>query len=332
MTTFGDFPPSSDNDNASSANDKSNQNTNNWERKVLEDLAFAALTEQRKSRRWGYVFKGLMFLYLFAVLMLIVPSADLPMHKSKHTALVEINGEISADSEANADSVVGGIRNAFKNTNAQGLIIRLNTPGGSPVQAGIINDEIKRLEATRPDFPVYAVIQDVCASGGYYIAVAAKEIYADKASIVGSIGVRMDGFGFTGLIDKVGVERRSITAGENKAFLDPFLPVKEDDLKFAHKMLNNVHQQFIDVVKAGRGDRLSNDPQLFTGLFWSGEQALPLGLIDGLANSSTVAREMIGAEEIIDYTLRPSYFDQFAGKLGASISQLMLQSSTVSIR
>ncbi len=330
MTQFGDFPPSSS--NASQASNETNQSTGTWERKVLEDLAFAALTEQRKSRRWGYVFKGLMFLYLFAILMLMIPSGDLPIHKSKHTALVEINGEIAADAEANADSVVTGIRDAFDNKNAQGLILRLNTPGGSPVQAGIINDEIKRLQATRPNFPVYAVIQDVCASGGYYIAVAAKEIYADKASIVGSIGVRMDSFGFTELIDKIGVERRSVTAGENKSFLDPFLPVKEADLQFAHEMLNNIHQQFIDVVKEGRGDRLSNDPRLFTGLFWSGEQALPLGLIDGLANSSTVARDIIGAEEIIDYTLRPSYFDQFAGKLGASISQLMLESSTVSIR
>ena len=330
MTTFGDFPPSSD--NASTANSHSHQSAGTWERKVLEDLAFAALQEQRKSRRWGYVFKGLMFLYLFAVLMLIIPSDDLPMHKTEHTALVEINGEISADAEASADAIVTGIRDAFESKNAQGLILRLNTPGGSPVQAGIINDEIKRLQATRPDFPVYAVIQDVCASGGYYIAVAAKEIYADKASIVGSIGVRMDSFGFTGLIDKMGVERRSVTAGKNKAFLDPFLPIKEADLEFAHEMLNNIHQQFIDVVKAGRGERLSDDPRLFTGLFWSGEQALPLGLIDGLANSSTVARDIVGAEEIVDYTLRPSYFDQFSGKLGASISQLVLQSSRISIR
>lgn len=330
MTTFGDFPPSSD--NASNANNQAHQNSGAWERKVLEDLAFASLKEQRKSRRWGYVFKGLMFLYLFAVLMLMIPSGDMAMHKTQHTALVEINGEISADAEASADKVVTGIRDAFDNENAQGLILRLNTPGGSPVQAGIINDEIKRLQATRPQFPVYAVIQDVCASGGYYIAVAAKEIYADKASIVGSIGVRMDSFGFTGLIDKIGVERRSVTAGENKSFLDPFLPMKEADLEFAHEMLNNIHQQFIDVVKAGRGDRLSNDPRLFTGLFWSGEQALPLGLIDGLANSSTVARDIIGAEEIIDYTLRPSYFDQFSGQLGASMSKLMLQSSSISIR
>ena len=175
MSTFGDFPPSSN--NASEASNETNQSQGTWERKVLEDLAFAALKEQRKTRRWGYVFKGLMFLYLFAILMVMIPSGDLPMHKTKHTALVEINGEISADAEASADTVVTGIRDAFDNTNAQGLILRLNTPGGSPVQAGIINDELKRLQATRPEFPVYAVIQDVCASGGYYIAVAAKEIY-----------------------------------------------------------------------------------------------------------------------------------------------------------
>lgn len=328
MATFGDFPPSSNN----ATHNQASQNTSSWERKVLEDLAFAALTEQRKARRWGYVFKALMFLYLLALLLLMLPSGDLATHKSKHTALIEINGEISADTEANADSVITGLRHVFDNKSAQGLIIRLNTPGGSPVQAGMINDEIKRLRATRPEFPVYAVISDVCASGGYYIAVAAKEIYADKASIVGSIGVRMDSFGFTGLIDKLGVERRSVTAGDNKAFLDPFLPMKEADLVFAHEMLNNIHQQFIDVVKAGRGDRLSNDPRLFSGLFWSGEQSVPLGLVDGLANSSSVARELIGAEEIIDYTVRPGYFDLFAGKIGTSISQLMLQSSAVSIR
>lgn len=328
MATFGDFPPSSN----SNTTGQSAPNSGSWERKVLEDLAFAALNEQRRSRRWGYVFKGLMFVYLIAVLMLMIPSSDLPAAKKKHTALVEINGVIAADAEANADTIVTGIRDAFDNKNAQGLILRLNTPGGSPVQAGIINDEIKRLQETRPDFPVYAVIQDVCASGGYYIAAAAKEIYADKASIVGSIGVRMDSFGFTKTIEKLGVERRSLTAGENKAFLDPFLPMKETDIQHAHDMLDNIHQQFIDVVKAGRGDRLADDPRLFSGLFWSGEQSLPLGLIDGLANSSTVARDIIGAEDIIDYTPRPDYLDRFAGKLGASLSQMMLQSSSLSMR
>ena len=320
MATFGDFPPSS-------SNDTSSKQEPSWERKVLEDLAFAALKEQRTSRRWGYVFKGLMLLYLVAIFTLMNPSGDVAINTEEHTALVEINGVIAADAEANADMVVTGIRDAFDNPSAQGLILRMNTPGGSPVQSGIINDEIKRLQATRPDFPIYAVIQDVCASGGYYIAVAADEIYADKASIVGSIGVRMDSFGFTDTIKTLGIERRSLTAGENKSFLDPFMPMKDKDIKHAHTMLDTIHQQFISVVKEGRGDRLKDDPDLFSGLFWSGEQALTLGLIDGLANSSTVARDVIGAEDIVDYTPRPNYLDRFAGSLGATLSNVLLQSS-----
>ena len=305
--------------------------SNTWERGVLEDLAFASLKEQQKSRRWGYIFKGFIALYLVALFVMMFSSKNMPIHSETHTALVDITGVISADAEANADTVITGIRDAFDNENAKGLIIRLNTPGGSPVQAGIINDEINRLKTMRPDFPVYAVIQDVCASGGYYIAAAAQEIYADKASIVGSIGVRMDTFGFTDAIEKLGIERRSITAGENKAFLDPFLPVREQDITHAHTMLDNIHQQFIDVVKQGRGDRLIKNPDLFSGLFWSGEQALPLGLIDGLANSSTVARDIIGAEDIVDYTLRPDFLDQFAGKLGVSISQFLSNASTIKL-
>ena len=324
MATFGDFPPSG---TTNSGNEQPS-----WERKVLEDLAFAGLKEQRKSRRWSYFFKGLMFLYLVAVFVVLMSADDLPVHTGKHTALVDIVGVIAADAEANADAVVTGIRDAFENTNAQGLILRLNTPGGSPVQAGIINDEIQRLRITRPDFPVYAVVQDVCASGGYYIAVAADEIYADKASIVGSIGVRMDSFGFTDAIKKLGIERRSITSGKNKAFLDPFLPMKPADVQHAHTMLDNIHQQFITVVKQGRGERLSDDPNLFTGLFWTGQDALPLGLIDGLANSSTVARDIIGAEDIVDYTLQPDYFEQFFSNMGASISQALLHSSSISLQ
>jgi len=326
MATFGGFPPSNENKTDDSSNNGA------WERKVIEDLAFAALKEQRASRRWSYVFKGLIILYLLGVFLLMMPSSDLPKNAEKHTAVVEINGVIAADADANADTIVTGIRDAFENTSAQGLILRLNTPGGSPVQSGIINDEIQRLKLTRPDFPVYAVIQDVCASGGYYIAAAATEIYADKASIVGSIGVRMDSFGFTETMQKLGVERRSLTAGENKAFLDPFLPMKEADIKHAHEMLDNIHQQFITVVKDGRGDRLANDPRLFTGLFWSGEQALPLGLIDGLMSTSAVARDKIGSEEIVDYTPRPNYLDRFAGKLGASISQTLMPSNSVGLR
>ncbi len=327
MTSFGDFPPENNRNTSSQADD------NPWERKVLQDLAFAAIKEQRASRRWSYVFKGLVLLYLVAIFIVAMSgNTEIQSHTQAHTALVDINGVIAADADANADTIVTGIRDAFDNEQAQGLILRLNTPGGSPVQAGIINDEIKRLKQTRPNFPVYAVIQDVCASGGYYIAASANEIYADKASIVGSIGVRMDSFGFTDVIEKIGVERRSLTAGENKAFLDPFLPMKEHDIQHAKSMLNNIHQQFIDVVKAGRGDKLADDPDLFSGLFWSGEQALPLGLIDGLANSSTVAREIIGAETIVDYTPQPNYLDRFAGRFGTSIGQAITQLSTLKVQ
>lgn len=327
MATFGDFPPGhkSDSQNTTVQNDL-------WERKVLQDLAFAAIKEQRTSRRWGYVFKFLILLYLVAIFLVTKPFGNSSLPSGAHTALVEIKGVIAPETEASADRVVTGIRQAFESPQAKGLIVRMNTPGGSPVQSGIINDEITRLRASRPDFPVYAVIQDVCASGGYYIAVAADEIYADKASIVGSIGVRMDSFGFTEAMDKLGVERRSLTAGENKAFLDPFMPLKQADIEHAHMMLNNIHQQFIDVVKAGRGERLKNDAEIFSGLFWSGEQALELGLVDGLANSSTVARDIIGAEDIVDYTPRPSYLDRFAGSLGVKISEAFMSSQYWNLR
>jgi protease-4 len=326
MATFGDFS-STNNDTKQTSSD-----SNDWERKVIQDLAFAAIKEQRASRRWGYVFKGFIFIYLIVVLMMTMSNQVIQAYAEEHTALVNINGLIAADAEANADNIVTGLRDAFDNQQAKGLIIRLNTPGGSPVQSGIINDEVKRLRSIRPDFPVFAVIQDICASGGYYIAVSAQEIYADKASIVGSIGVRMDSFGFTDTIAKLGVERRSITAGQNKSFLDPFLPVKDKDIEHAQSMLNNIHQQFIKVVKEGRGDRLANTPNLFSGLFWSGEQALPLGLIDGLANSSTVARDKIGAEKIVDYTPRPNYLDKFANRLGASLSHVLVSLSTAEVR
>ncbi|AFJ02448.1 Periplasmic serine proteases (ClpP class) [Methylophaga frappieri] len=329
MATFGDFPPQQ-NTSTTSEKDKADLQ---WERQTLRDIAFAAIREQRNSRRWGYVFKGLILLYLFAFLFLMMPGGSTESAGKPHTALVEISGLISADSEANADRIVTGIRNAFDSTQAKALILRLNTPGGSPVQSGIINDEIRRLRSTRPDFPVYAVIQDICASGGYYIAVAADEIYADKASIVGSIGVRMDSFGFTEAIDKLGIERRSLTAGENKAFLDPFKPLQPNDIDHANAMLQTIHQQFIDVVIDGRGERINaNNSELFSGLFWSGEQSLELGLIDGLASSSQVARDKVGAEEIIDYTPRPNYLDRFAGTLGASIGSTLRNTANWSLQ
>src|SRR6188508_238573 len=276
-----------------------------WERQAIEKIAMAALVEQRRSRRWGIFFKMLIFIYLFAILFIGMGwFGKKDSGAGKHTALVEITGVISPTSLASADNVNTGLQDAFKDKRTQGVILRINSPGGSPVQAGAINDEIKRLRAKYPNIPVYAVVEEICASGGYYVAVAADQIYVDKGSIIGSIGVLMDGFGFTGLMDKLGVERRLLTAGENKGFLDPFSPQSDKQRVFAQTMLNQIHQQFIAVVKAGRGKRLKETPEMFSGLFWSGQQAVELGLADQLGNLDYVAREVVKTDEIIDYTRR----------------------------
>jgi protease-4 len=237
----------------------------------------------------------------------------------KHTALVDIRGVISMETEANADYIASGLRAAFEDKNTAGVILRINSPGGSPVQSGYVNDEIRRLRLKYPDIPLYAVIGDLCASGGYYIASAADQIYADKASLVGSIGVIMSGFGFVESIKKLGVERRVRHAGKNKAFLDPFSPQKEEDVAHIDELLDDIYQQFIETVKQGRGDRLVKDEKIFSGLIWTGEQSLELGLVDALGSSSYVAREVIGVEDIVDFTYRENYLDRFAGSLGASI-------------
>ncbi len=292
--------------------------------KLIEKLVMDLQKEQRRTRRWGIFFRSLMFIYLFALLWFIRLPVDDAMEMADgepFAAIVEINGAIAADQDANADAIITGIRNAFDNEAAAGLILRINSPGGSPVQAGYVYDEIKRLKSLRPEFPVYAVIVDLGASGAYYIAAAADEIYADKASLVGSIGVVGSGFGFTGIMDKVGVERRTYTAGDHKGFLDPFQPEREDEREFWQGVLKVTHKQFIDQVKQGRGDRLSDDPDLFTGLIWSGEQALELGLIDGLASSSQVAREQLNTEELVNFTLRPDPIQELVGKLGASLGK-----------
>ena len=298
-----------------------------WERELLSRVALASVAEQRRARRWGIFFKSLFLLYLFALLMLYLPEdwggRALPV--GTHTALVEIQGVIADDADASADVIVTGLRAAFEDNRTAGVIVRINSPGGSPVQAGYINDEIKRLRAEYPDIPLYAVITDICASGGYYIAAAADEIYADKASIVGSIGVIMNGFGFVGAIDKLGIERRLLTSGESKGFLDPFSPLKDTDVTHIQGMLTNIHEQFISVVKEGRGDRLKEDPSLFSGLIWTGEQGLELGLVDALGSASYVAREVIGAEDIIDFTPRPRFMDRLAQRFGAAMGRGMAQ-------
>ncbi len=304
-----------------------------WQRDLLNRLAFSSINEQRRARRWGIFFKFMVFAYIFFILFYIPRDwggADIKLG-GEHTALIEIAGVIAADTPASADTVVGGLRAAFKDENTAGIILRINSPGGSPVQSGYIYDEIKRLRALYPETPLYAVVVDVCASGGYYIAAAADEIYADKASMVGSIGVVMNGFGFTGAMDKLGVERRLLTAGESKGFLDPFSPLKEGEVEHVKGMLGNIHQQFIDAVKDGRGERLVNSDKIFTGLVWSGEQAVELGLVDGLGSSSYVAREIIGAERIVDFTPRPDYFQQFADRIGMTMANTLSNQLGISL-
>jgi protease-4 len=298
----------------------------NWDRDILNRLAFASLNEQRRSRRWGIFFKILTFIYIGAVLFYFPGDfRETSITGGPHTALIEVQGVIASDSDASADLIVTGLRAAFKDKNTKGIILRINSPGGSPVQAGYVYDEIKRLRKENENTKVYAVITDVCASGGYYIASAADEIYADKASLVGSIGVLMNGFGFVGTMEKLGVERRLITAGEHKAMMDPFSPMKKEDEQHMQKMIDDVHQQFINVVKQGRGDRLSDNPDLFSGLVWNGDRSVELGLVDGLGSSSYVAREIVGAEKIVDFTPRKHFFDRFADQLGASFAKMMMQ-------
>lgn len=297
-----------------------------WERELLEKLATASITEQRRARRWGIFFKLLTFAYLVTVLILWLPDtwSDAAIKSAKeHTAVIEIKGVIADDSEASADNVVTALRSAYKDEKTKGVILRINSPGGSAVQAGYINDEIRRLKEKHPEIPVYAVVTDMAASGGYYIAVAADQIYVDKASIVGSIGVLMSTFGFERSMEKLGVERRLLTAGEHKGILDPFSPMNSEEKQHIQNMLDQVHQQFIQAVRDGRGDRLQENDDIFSGLFWSGEESIKLGLADGLGSSSYVARELIGAETLVDYTRSEDLLERFAKRIGAGAAAFM---------
>jgi len=301
------------------------KNKEEWQADVISKLAFAAVDEQRRARRWGIFFKALFFIYILVILISALSSSDGGSKLGKasvHTALIEVQGVIAAGSEASADNIIQGLRAAFKEPKAKAIILRINSPGGSPVQAGYVYDEIKRLRKLHKNKKVYAVVADMCASGGYYIAVAADEIYADKASMVGSIGVLMNGFGFTKAMEKMGIERRLYTSGTSKGFLDPFSDVKASDKAHVQTLLGTIHKQFIDTVKEGRGKRLVDDEKLFTGLIWTGEESVALGLTDGLGSSSFVAREIIEAEKIIDYTPRPNYLDRFADRLGIAMASI----------
>lgn len=293
-----------------------------WERQTIEKIALAAITEQRRARKWGIFFKSLLFIYLFALLFIGLGwFAKRDITPGKHTALVDLNGIISANTPASADNVMAGLQDAFKDKRTQGVILRINSPGGSPVQAGYIFDEMKRLRTKYPNIPLYAVVEDICASGGYYVAAAADRIYIDKASIVGSIGVLMDGFGFTGTMEKLGIERRLLAAGDNKGFLDPFSPLVESQKQHAQQMLGQIHQQFIGVVRAGRGDRLKETPDMFSGLLWVGEKTIEMGLADELGGIEYVAREVIKAEDIVDFTPRENVAERLAKKFGAGMAE-----------
>ncbi|MCF8151413.1 MAG: S49 family peptidase [Burkholderiaceae bacterium] len=292
---------------------------------MIEKLALEAVTEQRRRRRWGIFFKLLGFGYLTLILALVVDwdQSDKLVDGSRITALVNLEGVIKAKGDADAENVISGLQSAFENKHTVGVILRINSPGGSPVQSGIINDEMRRLRAAHPSIPLHVVVEDVCASGGYYVAAAADKIFVDKASIVGSIGVLMDGFGFTGTMEKLGVERRLLTAGESKGFLDPFSPQNEQHKDHAKKMLGEIHEQFIEVVRKGRGKRLKESPEMFSGLMWSGATSIELGLADGYGTVESVARDVIKAEDIRDFSVKPNFAEKFAKQIGADMAEGM---------
>lgn len=295
-----------------------------WERKALENVALAAITEQRRSRRWGIFFKFLGLAYLSLILAFVIDwgQPDRFADGQRITALIDMNGVIDS-SDVSAKNLISALKDVYEDKHTAGVILRINSPGGSPVQAGMMNDEIRRLRSLHPTIPVYVVVEDVCASGGYYVAVAADKIFVDKASIVGSIGVLMDGFGFTGTMEKLGVERRLLTAGENKGFLDPFSPQTPQQKDFALKMLGEIHAQFIDVVRRGRGQRLKETPEMFSGLMWNGAKSIELGLADGYGTVESVARDVIKAEVIHDFTVKPNIAEKFAKRLGADMAEGM---------
>lgn len=294
----------------------------NWERSVLEKVALASIEEQRKARRWNNFFK--VFIAAYLLLLLLISQSGSWSEQAlagRHTALVDLEGEISSESAASADVVITGLRAAFEDKTTAGVILRANSPGGSPVQSAYIYNEIERLREKYPNTPVYAVVQDVCASGCYYAIAATNRIYASPGSIVGSIGVLMDGFGFVDGMKKLGIERRLMTAGENKGILDPFSPLDAKSRQHAQNMLNNIHKQFIAAVKHGRGDALKPNKEIFSGLFWTGERAKELGLVDEFGSAGYVAREVIGAEEIVDYTVHENIFHRLAERFGAAMGR-----------
>jgi protease-4 len=303
-------------------------NTDQWERKLVEKIATAGLAEQRRARRWGIFFKLLAFAYITWVILLAMgwKAAEAPTAE-QHTAVVEVDGLIGPGTDASAERVMGALQAAFEDAQTKGVVLRINSPGGSPVQAQMIYDEMRRLRKKYPNIPLYAVVEDLCASGGYYVAVGADRIYVSKASIVGSIGVRMDSFGVTGLMEKLGVERRLLTAGKNKAMLDPFLPVEKGQEQYILGLLNEIHEQFIQTVREGRGNRLKETPEMFSGLIWTGQKGIELGLADAIGTLDYVAREVVKAEEIVDYTKKENFAERLARRFGASVASALAELS-----
>lgn len=309
-----------------------------WERELVTRLASAALKEQRRARLWGIFFKLLTFAYITLILVMALDwkGSTEVASGGKHTAMVEVNGTIASGGDVSAEKVNAALRAAFKDKNTQGVVLRINSPGGSPVQAQYIYDEMRRLRDKHPDIPLYAVVEDVCASGGYFIAVGADRIYVARSSIVGSIGVLMNGFGFVGTMEKLGIERRLITAGENKAMLDPFSPLEEQDRRYAEGLAKEIHAQFVDVVKQGRGKRLKESPEVFSGLIWSGDRSVELGLADGIGSLEYVAREVVKADTIVDFTQKENFAERFAKRFGAgaatALAELALRASPFLMR
>jgi len=300
-----------------------------WERAVLEKIALKALDEQRRQRQWNALFRLLWLIFFFLLFSAFMGWIGRPDKENasaasgKFTALVDLEGVISPDSKASADKINKALNRAFKDAGTQGVVLRINSPGGSPVQSGYINDEMRRLRAKYPDKPLYVVVQDLCASGGYYVASGADKIYVDKASLVGSIGVIISSFGFVDTMKKLGVERRAYHAGENKDFLDPFAPENPVHKEHAQKMLGEIHQQFIQVVRQGRGKRLKETPEMFSGLIWTGEESVKLGLADGMGSLDYVAREVIKAEKVVDFSPKENVFEQLSERLGTRFGQTL---------
>lgn len=313
---------------------ETNDDARHWERGVLEKVALAAIDEQRRARRWGIFFRLVGFAFLFVLLFGIfgwISRTEGPL-AGRHTALVAVRGTISADSASSAELITKGLRDALDDSNTAGVILEMNSPGGSAVQAGLISEALKRLKKKHPDVPIYAVVEDMCASGCYYIAAAADRIYVNKASIVGSIGVLMEGFGFSDALQKLGIQRRLITAGKHKGFLDPFSPMSPEDRAYAEKMVEQIHEQFIAAVEAGRGKRLKKNPELFSGLVWTGQTSVELGLADGFGSTRSIADDVIKADRIVDYTAQPSLTERLARRLGTSFAAALRDAGLSELR